>query len=193
MPMTTKSGFSLLSIRRKNCLIALGQTTILAATLLLPLAISPSHAQTPPDTSVAVGPQYDTAHVYVAPADIDAFVSSLVATFGGKPSKRSVANVLPVASSTQMQYILTPVGALSVFAYQTPVPFPFGQERTGYLVTDMDQAIKTARAAGAEVIGEYWTAASDPALVVIEQATVKGWPSCAVAIKLVLQPPSTAC
>jgi predicted enzyme related to lactoylglutathione lyase len=154
MPMTTKSGFSLLSIRRKNCLIALGQTTILAATLLLPLAISPSHAQTPPDTSVAVGPQYDTAHVYVAPADIDAFVSSLVATFGGKPSKRSVANVLPVASSTQMQYILTPVGALSVFAYRTPLPFPFGQERTGYLVTDMDQAIKSARAAGAEVIVE---------------------------------------
>lgn len=53
-----------------------------------------------------------------------------------------------------MQYILTPVGALSVFAYQTPVPFPFGQERTGYLVTDMDQAVKAARAAGAEVIVE---------------------------------------
>jgi predicted enzyme related to lactoylglutathione lyase len=62
--------------------------------------------------------------------------------------------VLPVASSTETQYILTPVGALSVFAYQTPVPFPFGQERTGYLVTDMDRAINAARAAGAEVIVE---------------------------------------
>ncbi len=43
---------------------------------------------------------------------------------------------------------------LSIFAYQTPVPYPFGQERTGYLVTDMDEAIKAARAAGAEVIVE---------------------------------------
>jgi predicted enzyme related to lactoylglutathione lyase len=152
--MTIKSAFSLLPIRRKTCLIALGQATILTAALLLPLATIASRAQTAPDAGVAVGPQYDTAHVYVAPANIDAFVNSLVATFGGKPSKRSVANVLPVASSTEMQYILTPVGALSVFAYQTPVPFPFGQERTGYLVTDMDQAIKAARAAGAEVIVE---------------------------------------
>jgi hypothetical protein len=108
----------------------------------------------PQDGGVAVGPQYDTTHVYVAPADIDAFVNSFVGTFGGKPSKRIVGNVLPVASSTEMQYILTPVGALSIFAYQTPVPFPFGQERTGYLVTDMDQAIKAARASGAEVIVE---------------------------------------
>jgi predicted enzyme related to lactoylglutathione lyase len=53
-----------------------------------------------------------------------------------------------------MQYVLAPVGALSIFAYQTPVPFPFGDERTGYLVTDMDQAIKAARAAGAEVMVE---------------------------------------
>jgi predicted enzyme related to lactoylglutathione lyase len=50
--------------------------------------------------------------------------------------------------------VMTPVGALSIFAYQTPVPFPFGQERTGYLVTDLDQALKAARAAGAEVIVE---------------------------------------
>jgi hypothetical protein len=43
---------------------------------------------------------------------------------------------------------------LSIFAFQTPIPFPFGEERTGYLVTDMDQALKSARAAGAEVIVE---------------------------------------
>jgi hypothetical protein len=39
-----------------------------------------------------------------------------------------------------------------IFAFQTPIPFPFGQERTGYLVTDMDRAIKAARAAGAKVL-----------------------------------------
>jgi len=105
---------------------------------------------------VAVGPQYDSTHVYVAPNDLDAFVNSFVATFGGQPSKTSVTNVLPVPSSTVLQFLLTPVGTLSVFAFKTPIPFPFGQERTGYLVTDMDQAIKAARADGAEVIVEPW-------------------------------------
>lgn len=101
---------------------------------------------------VSVGPQYDTTHVYVAPGDLDAFVNSFTATFGGKPSKRGTYNVRPVPSNTQAQYVWTPVGTLSTFAFLTPVPYPFGQERTGYLVTDMDQAIKNARAAGAEVV-----------------------------------------
>jgi predicted enzyme related to lactoylglutathione lyase len=104
--------------------------------------------------NVAVGPQYDSMHIYVAPGDLNAFVNSFVATFGGKMSKPSVTNVLPVPSSTELQFLLTPVGTLSVFAFQTPIPFPFGQERTGYLVTDMDQAIEAARSAGAEVIVE---------------------------------------
>src|SRR5208283_3629980 len=142
--------------RRRTRSIPFGQATALAAALLLPLAASASGGKTAParDAGVAVGPQYDTTHVYVAPADFDAFVNSFVATFGGKPSKRIVGNVLPVAGSAELQYVLTPVGALSIFAYQTPVPFPFGQERTGYLVTDMEQAIKAARATGAEVIVE---------------------------------------
>ena len=43
---------------------------------------------------------------------------------------------------------------MSVFAYTTPIPSPFGLERTGYLVTDMDRALVAARADGAEVIVE---------------------------------------
>jgi len=101
---------------------------------------------------VAVGPQYATTHVYVSAGDLDALVSSFIATFGGSATKRVVVNVTPVASSTEQQAALTPVGALSVFAFQTPIPFPFGQERTGYLVADMDAAITAARAAGAAVI-----------------------------------------
>jgi predicted enzyme related to lactoylglutathione lyase len=129
---------------------------ILSATLVVACAAYAWDAKTKPagGEPVAVGPQYDTTHVYVAPGDFDAFVNSFVATFGGKPSKRIVGNVTPVPSSTEMQYILAPVGALSIFAYQTPVPFPFGEERTGYLVADMDQAIKAAHAAGAEVMVE---------------------------------------
>lgn len=117
---------------------------------LFPILIA---GQTAPAT-VAVGPQYDTAHVYVAPRDLDAFVNSLIATFGGTPSARMVTNVLPVPSSTEFQSVRTPSGALSIFAFETPIPFPFGQERTGYLVADMDEAIKQARAAGAEVVVE---------------------------------------
>ena len=101
---------------------------------------------------VSVGPQYDTTHVYVPNQDIDAFVDSFVATFGGKASPRAVFTVTPTPSKTASQYVQTPVGMLSVFAFQTPIPYPFGSERTGYLVTDMDQAVHAARAAGADVI-----------------------------------------
>ncbi len=38
-------------------------------------------------SSVAVGPQYDSTHVYVAPEDLDRFTGSLVATFGGTKSQ----------------------------------------------------------------------------------------------------------
>jgi predicted enzyme related to lactoylglutathione lyase len=126
------------------------------AALLLPLAAFTTGGQSTParDAGVAVGPQYDSTHVYVAPSDLDAFVNSFAAAFGGQPSKRSVTNVLPVPSSTEFQALSTSAGMLSIFAYQTPIPYPFGQERTGYLVTDMDEAIRDARAAGAEVIVE---------------------------------------
>jgi predicted enzyme related to lactoylglutathione lyase len=48
--------------------------------------------------------------------------------------------------------VFSPVGNLSVFGFKTPIPFPFGAERTGYLVTNLDAAIKAARAAGADVL-----------------------------------------
>lgn len=101
---------------------------------------------------VAVGPQYDTAHVYVAPEDIDRFVGSFLGTFGGHGTKQVVATITPTASSTSFQALQTPVGTVSLFGFRTPVPYPFGMERTGYLVTDMDEAIRAARAAGADVI-----------------------------------------
>jgi predicted enzyme related to lactoylglutathione lyase len=44
------------------------------------------------------------------------------------------------------------VGTVSVFGFKTPVPYPFGTERTGYLVTDLDSAMRAARSSGADVI-----------------------------------------
>jgi len=101
---------------------------------------------------VAVGPQYDTTHVYVAPQDFDHFVASLIATFGGTTTKLGVFTVTPTPSSTMSQLVMTPVGTVSVFGFKTPVPYPFGLERTGYLVTDMDEAIRAAKATGADVL-----------------------------------------
>src|ERR1700751_2670679 len=112
-------------------------------------AQSPQTAET---VSVAVGPQYDTAHVYVAPEDFERFVASLLATFGGTTTKQGVFTVTPTQSSTMSQLVLTPVGSISVFGFKTPIPYPFGLERTGYLVTDLDAAIRAARSTGADVV-----------------------------------------
>lgn len=101
---------------------------------------------------VAVAPQYDTTHVYVAPDDVDAFVTSFLATFGGQSTKQIVTTVTPTRSSTTWQALQTPFGTVSLFGFKTPIPYPFGAERTGYLVTNMDVAIKAARAAGADVL-----------------------------------------
>jgi hypothetical protein len=126
-------------------------------------------AQTAETVSVAVGPQYDTTHVYVAPEDFDRFVASLIETFSGTTTKQGVFTVTPTQSSTMSQLVLTPVGTVSVFGFKTPIPYPFGLERTGYLVTDMDEAVRAAKATGADVIV---TPFNDP----IGQDAIIQWP-----------------
>ena len=121
----------------------------LAVTLLAGAMAGSAWAATP---AVAVAPQYDTSHVYVAPADVEGFAQSFLATFGGKSTPQVVVNVLPVPSSTTSQLLQTPAGTVSLFGFTTPIPHPFGQERNGYLVKDMDVALKAARDNGAAVI-----------------------------------------
>ncbi|EKN01482.1 VOC family protein [Acidocella sp. MX-AZ02] len=120
----------------------------LAAALALALPAGSAFAQA---TDLSVGPQYDTTHVYVPPQDFDRFVASVVATFGGHTSHQGVFQVTPTPSRTISQLVLTPVGTISVFGFKTPIPYPFGDERTGYLVTDMDAAVESARQNGAAV------------------------------------------
>src|SRR3984885_14481448 len=105
-----------------------------------------------PASDMAVGPQYDTTHVYVAPRNFDQLVASLLATFGGTESKQGVFTVTPTPSETMSQLVLTPAGSVSVFGFKTPIPYPFGAERTGYLVKDLDAALRLAQAEGADVI-----------------------------------------
>lgn len=150
-----------LVIRRKSHILAL------CAFLALPvIEASPAMAQagsalpgsggTP---EIAVAPQYDTTHVYVAPPDVDRFVAAFLGTFGGKSTKQVIVTVTPTASTTSSQLLQTPVGTVSLFGFTTPVPYPFGAERTGYLVTDLDKAVQAARETGADVLVEHF---SDP-------------------------------
>src|ERR1700758_4479202 len=119
-------------------------TVVLCGSLAsMPVSRAVAATQTP---ALAVGPQYDTTHVYVAPDDFDRLVTSPVTTFGGTTSKEGEFTVTPTPSLPMSQLVLTPVGTLSVFGFKTPIPYPFGTERTGYLVTDMDEAIRAAKA-----------------------------------------------
>src|SRR5246127_1116137 len=87
-----------------------------AAALVLLCASSARAAEAP---NIAVAPQYDTTHVYVAPEDFDRFVASLVATFGGTTTKQGVFTVTPTPSSTMSQLVLSPAGTVSVFGFKT--------------------------------------------------------------------------
>lgn len=125
---------------------------VVSALFLFPMTghVSPQR-DAPQGSKWAVSPQYDTTHVYVSAADFDRFVASVIATFGGTASKRGSFTVTPTASETLSQLVLTPVGTLSVFGFKTPIPYPFGSERTGYLVKDLDGAVSAARANGADM------------------------------------------
>jgi hypothetical protein len=147
--------------------INMRRTKNLVLMMVLLLAASAQGAGAAP--AVAVAAQYDTTHAYVPPEEFDRFVGSFIATFGGTASKKNVVTVTPTPSSTMWQAVLTPVGGLSVFGYETPIPYPFGSERTGYLVADLDAAIKAARANGADVIV---TPFSDP----IGRDAIIQWP-----------------
>jgi predicted enzyme related to lactoylglutathione lyase len=125
---------------------------LLASLLTGASAAIAKDAAHPSASQVGVGAQYDTTHVYVAPEDVDKFATSFLATFGGQSTKQAVVTVTPTPSSTTSQLLQTPVGTVSLFGFKTPIPYPFGAERTGYLVTDIDEAIKTAKASGADVL-----------------------------------------
>ena len=62
----------------KSCAV-IAVAIFLSAGTVRPFPVAEAATATP---NVTVEPQYDTAHVYVAPEDFDRFVASLVATFG---------------------------------------------------------------------------------------------------------------
>ena len=67
-------------------------TVLLAIGYVGPSSFSGTTADARPTTAssdVAVGPQYDTTHIYVAPIEFDRFVDSLVATFGARLQRKA--------------------------------------------------------------------------------------------------------
>ena len=124
----------------------------MAIFLLAGSGIAFSQERSEPSAGFAIAPQYDTTHVYVSPAEVDVFVKSFLGTFGGTSTKQVVATVTPTPSSTTSQLLQTPVGTVSLFGFTTPIPANFGDERNGYLITDMNSAVAAARQAGADVV-----------------------------------------
>ncbi|MFI1766175.1 glyoxalase [Streptomyces sp. NPDC020800] len=105
-----------------------------------------------PASTTAVGPQYDTTHVYVTPGKVDAFAASWTATFGGTHTSKVLTTVTPTPSRTESELVMSPVGTLSVFDFRTPAPYPFGAERTGWLMSDFDKGVRLARQSGAQLV-----------------------------------------
>ncbi|WP_327070748.1 glyoxalase [Kitasatospora sp. NBC_01250] len=134
--------------------LSLRLLTAVTAVTALAFATAPSApaASATGRPGIAVGPQYDSTHVYVAPGTMDSFISSWESTFGGTNTTQVLADVTPTPSLTKSELVLSPVGTLSVFDYQTPVPYPFGVERTGWLVTDLDRGVHKAEADGAVTV-----------------------------------------
>jgi hypothetical protein len=118
----------------------------------LPASAGTTHKAEAKSPQYAMGPQFSTTHVYVTPGTLDSFVASWIATFGGTTSSRHRRTVTPTPSETISQLVFSPVGTLSVFDFQTPIPYPFGAERTGFLVRDFDQGVQAARDSGAQIV-----------------------------------------
>ncbi|SCF95303.1 hypothetical protein [Streptomyces sp. Ncost-T10-10d] len=101
-----------------------------------------------PASATAIGPQYDTTHVYVTPGAVDAFVAGWGTTFGGTHRATILTTVTPTPSKTESELVMLPVGNLSVFDFGTPAPYPFGAEWTGWLMSDFDKGRPTGQAGG---------------------------------------------
>jgi hypothetical protein len=107
-------------------------------------------------STVAVGPQYDAAHVYVQPGTEVTFVKSWEATFGGTNTTPTLTDLTPTSSETVSELVFSPVGFLSLFDYKTAIPYPFGQERDGDLVASFSQGVADAARSGALLVVSPW-------------------------------------
>ena len=119
---------------------------------------------------VAVGPQYDTTHVYIAPEDFDRFVSSVLSDIW----RDDIEESCHTRYANSQQHLLTvDLDAcrydFRIRLHDTRPISVSAWRRTGYLVTDMGTAIRAARQTGADILV---TPFNDP----IGQDAVIQWP-----------------
>ena len=80
-------------------------------------------AQTDRTAAVAVGPQYDTTHVYVAPEQFRRLsCRACWPRSAAQLPNKGVFTVTPTPSSTMSQLVLTPVGTFRSSASRHPYP-----------------------------------------------------------------------
>ena len=101
---------------------------------------------------VGVGAQYDAPHIYIQHGMEEAFVHSWLDTFGGTATQPLQLDVTPTPSQTLSDIVLSPVGTLSVFDFSTGIPYPFGQESVGDMVSDLGAGVTAATGSGATVL-----------------------------------------
>lgn len=102
-------------------------------------------------TDTGHGPDYDSTHIYTTMADVDPLTEQLVAVFGGEVKTYGELNICPQPSLAVVSVILSPYGLLSTFAFSTPVPYPFGQDKHGYRINDRAEMVARADAAGLDL------------------------------------------
>jgi hypothetical protein len=137
--------------------LSIAAATAAAGAVLAALPATQGQADSASEhATVAVGPQYDTAHVYVQPGMATAFVTSWIATFGGMSTAPKATDVTPTPSETSSELVLSPVGTLSVFGYRSGIPYPFGQEPGGDLVTNFSDGVAKAVRSGADLVVSPW-------------------------------------
>jgi hypothetical protein len=119
--------------------------------VLTPTAAAQPRAASP------YGPSDNTAHAYVQHGQLDAFIHSWEATFGGTNPPPAANTITPTGSRMVGAIINSPIGVVSAYDYQTPVPYPFGAEHGGVAVHGVDAATATARVAGGVAAVAPWT------------------------------------
>ena len=105
---------------------------LFAVALMLAVQAGPQTASAADNSANSPGPgvsaQYDGAHVYLAPADMDPFVKSFIATFGGQAAAPATTTVTPTPSSASFVALRTPGWpALGARVHDAnPLPFRLG-------------------------------------------------------------------
>ncbi|WP_300112403.1 hypothetical protein [Sphingobium sp.] len=105
--------------------------TLLFAAVLMSAASAPGVACEPATADCAMGPQYDTAHVYVPVAEFDEFIRGFISTFGGKASG---------------------CGRTTLIVTDGAPPWPYSQELTGYGVAVLKGTLVRAQGAGVKLL-----------------------------------------